>query len=96
MVRRTGEEGFKQREQQRHLKRADQLAADAALAVFGKVPLGSVVRQHLEGDDTGDRKHHGQLPAHADQQDERRGLIADRPQRIACEVPDCSVCENGL
>ncbi len=92
MVRRGGQETLEQREQKRHLQRAHQLAADAAPgAALREIALRGVLRQHLPRNDARQRKHHGQLPAHADEQDEGGGLVAHRPQRIPREVPDDAV-----
>ncbi len=89
----SGEEGLEQRKEQRHLKRAYQLAADALPSVFGKIALVAVLRQHLEGDDARQREHHRQLPAHADEQDEGGGGVGHRPQRIAEHVADDRVSD---
>ena len=51
------------------------------------------MRQHLEGDDARDREHHRQLPAYTDQQDERRGFVRHRPQRVAGDVADDRVAD---
>ena len=75
MITGSRKEGFEQREQQRHLQRADQLAADAALPVLCEIAFAAVVRQHLEGDDAGQGKHHGELPAYADEKDEGSRIV---------------------
>ena len=51
------------------------------------------MRQHLEGDDARQREHHRQLPADADQQDERGRFVRHRPERIAPDVADDRVAD---
>ena len=78
MIARAGKEGLKQREKQRHFQRHDELAADTVLSKLpGQVPFCPVLRHHFEGNDACQGKHHGELPAHADQQNESCRFIAD-------------------
>ena len=93
VVARPGKEGLEEREEQRHLQRDGELAADALFSVFGEIARAAVLRHHFEGDDAREGEHHRQLPAHADEQDEGRRGVGDRPERIAEDVADDRVAD---
>jgi len=75
MVVRRRQEGFKQSKEKGHLHCTHQLTTETSAAVFCEITFAAVLRQHFKGYYACKGKHHGKLPAYADEQDEGSGLI---------------------
>ena len=88
------EKRLDQSKQQRHFQCDCQLAADPVFPEPAhQIPFGAVLGHHPEGYDASQGKHHGKLPADANEQNEGRGLIADRPQRVSEDFADDRIAD---